>query len=124
MKQKQKVSIIKKLFKLYDIHNVKVLFKNFNKYAEFNIDQNTLIISNNKLSLDNKETLIKIVLHEIDHILMCKKHTPQKFKQMYKKECNVQKTKGLHPIKSNKFEKQANEFSDKNFLRCINFLGK
>ena len=124
MIQKEKEKFIKKIFKLFEINDVKVLFKNFNKYSKYNIDENVLLISSTKSALNDKKTLIKIVLHEIDHILMCKKHTAEKFKKMYKKECEIQKLKGLHPIKSNKFEKQANVFSDKNFLRCINFLGK
>jgi hypothetical protein len=116
MKQKEKEKIINKLFKLHDINDVKILFKKFNKYAEFNIDKSTLVISTNKVSLNDKKTFIKIILHEIDHILMCKKYTKEKFKQMYKEECKAQKDKGFHPIKNNKYEKQANEFSDKKFF--------
>ena len=117
-------NIIYELFSLYKINDIKILFKSFNTYAKFDINKNILFVSTINKSLNNKEILIKIILHEIDHILMCKKFTNKVFAQMYKKESDDKISKGLHPHNDNKYEKQANEFSDKNFMRCINSLSK
>ena len=54
MIQKEKEKIIKKIFKLFEINDVKVLFKNFNKYSKYNIDENVLLISSTKSALNDK----------------------------------------------------------------------
>jgi hypothetical protein len=122
MLHSNKEQIIQKLFKSYNITDVKILFKPFNGYSKFDINKNILFVSTLKKSLNNKEVLIKIILHEIDHILMSKKFTNKIFAQMYKKESSFKIAEGLHPHNDNKFEKQATDFSNKNFMRCINTL--
>jgi len=116
--------IIKKILDLFDIRNINIEYKYMGKpYAKFNGNTNILTIANNKKSLDNINVFIKIILHEIDHILMYKKHGNKKFNDMYKSEIKKNNHQKKYHHNDNKYEIQANAFAEKNFKKCISLFG-
>ena len=116
--------IIKKLFEKFSIHNINIAYQTLGKKnATFNSKSNTLIIANNKKSINNLNFFIKLILHEIDHILMYKKYGVEKFENMYKLEIKRLNKEKKHYYNDNKFERQANIFMENNLKKCIRMFG-
>ena len=121
-----KNKMISDLLKYYNVGSVKVKQKSMKDHAHYNVDTGTLELSTRYKTIKNsqfKEFLITI-LHEIYHAIDAKKYGWRKFKDMYEYEMNLMISQGKHEYKDNKYEIEAEEFGQKNWMKWNNKFKK
>jgi len=124
--QSNRNKIISDLLKYYKVGSVKVKQKSMKDHAHYNVDTGTLELSTRYKTIKNsqfKEFLITI-LHEIYHAIDAKKYGWRKFKDMYEYEMNLMISQGKHEYKDNKYEIEAEEFGQKNWMKWNNKFKK
>ena len=124
--QINKNKMISDLLKHYKVGSVKVKQKSMKDHAHYNVDTGTLELSTRYKTIKNsqfKEFLITI-LHEIYHAIDAKKYGWRKFKDMYEYEMNLMISQGKHEYKDNKYEIEAEEFGQKNWMKWNNKFKK
>ena len=124
--QSNRNKIISDLLKYYKVGSVKVKQKSMKDHAHYNVDTGTLELSTRYKTIKNsqfKEFLITI-LHEIYHAMDAKKYGWRKFKDMYEYEMNLMISQGKHEYKDNKYEIEAEEFGQKNWMKWNNKFKK
>ena len=142
--QSNRNKIISDLLKYYKVGSVKVKQKSMKDHAHYNVDIQllfhiyylyirvynvdigTLELSTRYKTIKNsqfKEFLITI-LHEIYHAIDAKKYGWRKFKDMYEYEMNLMISQGKHEYKDNKYEIEAEEFGQKNWMKWNNKFKK
>ncbi len=124
--QSNRNKIISDLLKYYKVGSVKVKQKSMKDHAHYNVDIGTLELSTRYKTIKNsqfKEFLITI-LHEIYHAIDAKKYGWRKFKDMYEYEMNLMISQGKHEYKDNKYEIEAEEFGQKNWMKWNNKFKK
>ena len=113
--------MISTLLKHYKVGSVKVKQKSMKDHAHYNVDTGTLELSTRYKTIKNrqlKEFLITI-LHEIYHAIDAKKYGWKKFKDMYEMEMNYQISLDKDEYKDNKYEIEAEEFGQQNYLKWL-----
>ena len=124
--QSNRNKIISDLLKYYKVGSVKVKQKSMKDHAHYNVDTGTLELSTRYKTIKNsqfKEFLITI-LHEIYHAIDAKNYGWRKFKDMYEYEMNLMISQGKHEYKDNKYEIEAEEFGQKNWMKWNNKFKK
>ena len=104
----------------------KVKMKRMKDHAHYNVDTGTLELSTKYKTIktsQTKEFLITII-HEIYHAMDSKKYGWKKFKEMYEMEMNLMIAMGKHQYKDNKYEIEAEEFGQKNWIKWKNKFKK
>tara|TARA_Y100000593_G_C4119908_1_gene242130 strand:- start:21 stop:431 length:411 start_codon:yes stop_codon:yes gene_type:complete len=121
-----KNQMISILLKHYNVGSVKMKYKSMGDFAHFDVDRGELQLSTRyKKIKDNqvKEFLITII-HEIYHAMDAKKYGWKKFKDMYEYEMNLLISKGKDEYKDNKYEIEAENFGQKNWIKWKNKFKK
>ena len=116
-----KNQMISVLLKHYRVENVKVKMKSMKKHANFDVDRGTLLLSTKYKTIKTsqvKQFLITII-HEIRHAMDAKKYGWRKFKDMYEMEMNYQISLDKDEYKDNKYEIEAEEFGQQNYLKWL-----
>jgi len=125
-----KNKMISDLLKYYKVGSVKVKQKSMKDHAHFDVDRGTLELSTRYKTIKNrqlKEFLITII-HEIRHAMDAKKYGWKKFKDMY--ELEIAQFQAENPNKADdwydyiSFEKEAEEFGQKNWKKWYNRFKK
>jgi len=125
-----KNQMISILLKHYKVGSVKVKQKSMKDHAHFDVDRGTLELSTRYKTIKNrqlKEFLITII-HEIRHAMDAKKYGWKKFKEMY--ELEIAQFQADNPNKADdwydyiSFEKEAEEFGQKNWKKWYNRFKK
>jgi len=116
-----KNQMISILLKHYNDGSVKVKQKSMKDHAHFDVDRGTLLLSTKYKTIKTsqvKQFLITII-HEIRHAMDAKKYGWRKFKDMYEMEMNYQISLDKDEYKDNKYEIEAEEFGQQNYLKWL-----
>jgi hypothetical protein len=116
-----KNQMISILLKHYKVGSVKVKQKSMKDHAHFDVDRGTLLLSTKYKTIKTsqvKQFLITII-HEIRHAMDAKKYGWRKFKDMYEMEMNYQISLDKDEYKDNKYEIEAEEFGQQNYLKWL-----
>ena len=116
-----KNQMISILLKHYKVGSVKVKQKSMKDHAHFDVDRGTLLLSTKYKTIKTsqvKQFLITII-HEIRHAIDAKKYGWRKFKDMYEMEMNYQISLDKDEYKDNKYEIEAEEFGQQNYLKWL-----
>ena len=124
--QTNKNKMISDLLKHYKVGSVKLKYKSMKDFAHFDVDRGELQLSTRYKTIkkrDIKEFIITII-HEIYHAMDAKRYGWRKFKDMYEYEMNLMISQGKHEYKDNKYEIEAEEFGQKNWMKWNNKFKK
>ena len=114
------------LLKHYKVESVKVKLKSMKDHANYDVDRGTLELSTKYKTIKPsqiKQFLITII-HEIRHAMDAKKYGWKRFKGMYEYEMNYQISQNKDEYKDNKYEIEAEEFGQKNYMKWYRIFKK
>ena len=119
IKETQKNQMISTLLKHYGVGSVKMKMKSMKDHAHYNVDKGFLELSNKYKTIKDSQTkeFLITIIHEIRHAMDAKKYGWRKFKDMYEMEMNLMVQQGKDPYDDNKYEIDAEEFGQNNWLK-------